>query len=108
MTHDGANARGASRADPGGPGAIPLQWCGQSKRFVRKAWALPTPFVSGREEQRMSTVVEYVTELVAPILTDLGVELYDLEHTGPVLKVVVDRAGGIDLEALAEVTRNIS
>lgn len=56
----------------------------------------------------MSTVVEHVARLVAPILADLGVELYDLEHTGPVLKVVVDRPGGVDLDTLAEVTRNVS
>jgi len=56
----------------------------------------------------MSTVVERVTELVAPILADLGLELYDIEHGGATLKVVVDRAGGIDLDSLAEVTRNVS
>lgn len=56
----------------------------------------------------MSTLVERVTELVAPLLADLDVGLYDLEHTGGTLKVVVDRPGGIDLEALALVTRTIS
>src|SRR5262245_45811835 len=55
----------------------------------------------------MSTI-ERVTELVAPILADFGLELYDLEHTGGVLKVTVDRAGGVDLDALAAVTRNVS
>lgn len=56
----------------------------------------------------MSTVIERITDLVAPILSDLGVELYDLEHTGGIVRVVVDRPGGIDLEAIAEITRNVS
>ena len=34
-------------------------------------------------------------------LTDLGLELYDLEHAGGVLRVVVDRPGGVDLDAIA-------
>ena len=52
--------------------------------------------------------VERVTELVAPILADLGLELYDLEHGGGILKLTVDRPGGVDLEALALATRSVS
>lgn len=55
------------------------------------------------------TTVERVAELVAPILADFGLELYDLEHAGGILKISVDRAdGGVDLEAIAAVTRNVS
>jgi len=53
-------------------------------------------------------VVERVHPLVAPILADLGLDLYDLEHAGGILKVVVDRAGGVDLEEIALATRLIS
>ncbi len=56
----------------------------------------------------MATAVERVTELVAPIVADFGLELYDLEHAGGVLKVTVDRDGGVDLDAIAAVTRNVS
>ena len=56
----------------------------------------------------MATAVERVTELVAPIVADFGLELYDLEHAGGVLKVIVDRDGGVDLDAIAAVTRNVS
>lgn len=53
-------------------------------------------------------VVERVQPLVAPILADLGLDLYDLEHAGGTLKVVIDRPGGVDLEELALATRLIS
>lgn len=53
-------------------------------------------------------VVERVTALVLPILSDLGLDLYDVEHTGGTLRVMVDRPGGVDLEALALATRLIS
>lgn len=49
-----------------------------------------------------------VRDLVAPLLVDRDLELYDLELTGGVLKVLVDREGGADLEAIAEVTRAVS
>ena len=51
---------------------------------------------------------ETVTALVAPILADFGLELYDVEHAGGVVKVTVDRAGGVDLDSLAAVTRSVS
>jgi len=53
-------------------------------------------------------VVERVQPLVAPILADLGLDLYDLEHAGGILKVVIDSPGGVDLEQLALVTRLLS
>ena len=53
-------------------------------------------------------VAERVHPLVAPILADLGLELYDLEHAGGTLRVVIDRAGGVDLDELALATRLIS
>ena len=53
-------------------------------------------------------VAERVHPLVAPILADLGLELYDLEHGGGTLRVVIDREGGVDLDELALATRLIS
>ena len=52
----------------------------------------------------MSVVVERVHELIAPILADLGLDLYDLDHAGGVLRVVVDRPGGVDMTAIADAT----
>jgi ribosome maturation factor RimP len=53
-------------------------------------------------------VVDRVRELVLPLLAEREMELYDLEVAGPVLKVVVDRPGGLDLDALAGATRAVS
>jgi ribosome maturation factor RimP len=54
------------------------------------------------------SVADRVRELVLPILAERQLELYDVEHAGGVLRVVVDRAGGLDLDALSEVTRAVS
>ncbi len=56
----------------------------------------------------MSVLVDRIGGLVAPELTDLGLDLYDLEFTGGQLRVVVDRPGGVDLETIAAATRIIS
>jgi ribosome maturation factor RimP len=54
------------------------------------------------------SVSDRVRDLVAPICTDLGLELYDVEHTGGKVRVTVERSGGVDLEALSIATRLIS
>jgi ribosome maturation factor RimP len=54
------------------------------------------------------SVSDRVRDLVAPICTDLGLELYDVEHTAGKVRVTVDKPGGVDLEALSVVTRLIS
>jgi ribosome maturation factor RimP len=51
---------------------------------------------------------ERVQELVEPILTRLGLELFDVEHKGAILRVCVDRPGGVDLDALSDATRAVS
>lgn len=58
-------------------------------------------------------VVERVHLLVAPIVADLGLELYDLEFVGGVLKIVVDtrvpsEQGGVSLDKIALITRLVS
>jgi ribosome maturation factor RimP len=54
-------------------------------------------------------VVSAVSRLVAPILVDLGLELYDCEFAGGVLRVTIDTPpggpGGVDMEKIALVTR---
>ena len=56
----------------------------------------------------MSAVADRVRSLVTPILADLKLDLYDLEHVGGIVRVTVDRDGGVDLDALALATRLIS
>jgi ribosome maturation factor RimP len=47
-------------------------------------------------------------DILAPALSDLGLELVDLELRSGSLRVVVDRPGGADLEALSSATRVVS
>jgi ribosome maturation factor RimP len=60
----------------------------------------------------IDTVVARVRALVAPSLGDEGLELWDVERTGKagstVLRVLVDRPGGVDLDAVSEATHRIS
>jgi ribosome maturation factor RimP len=53
-------------------------------------------------------VADEVREIVLPLLPMHEVELYDLVVQGPLVRVIVDRKGGVDLEALAAVTRAVS
>jgi ribosome maturation factor RimP len=60
------------------------------------------------EVRSVTTVAERVAAVVAPVVDDLGLELYDIEHQGPALRILVDRPGGIDLEVITQATRRIS
>lgn len=51
-------------------------------------------------------------DLAEPILTDRGLELVDVEcrreARGQIVRVLVDREGGVDLESLAKLSRELS
>lgn len=51
---------------------------------------------------------ERVRLLVAPLLDDLGLDLYDLEFAGGALRVTVDREGGVDIGAIGKLTRSLN
>lgn len=55
---------------------------------------------------------ETVRNAVAPIVASLGLELFDVELTGAgksrTLRITIDRAGGVDLDAITAVTQAIS
>jgi ribosome maturation factor RimP len=51
---------------------------------------------------------EVVEQVVAPLLEPRDLRLYDVELAGGTLRVVVERPGGIDLETLGELTREVS
>ncbi|MBV8162105.1 MAG: ribosome maturation factor RimP [Acidimicrobiia bacterium] len=53
-------------------------------------------------------VTERVHELVEPLLAAHDVEVVDVEQVGATLRVTVDRAGGIDLDAVSEATLVVS
>lgn len=52
--------------------------------------------------------IDRVQLLVDPLLADAGLDLYDLELAGGVLRVLVDKAGGADIDAVAKLARKIS
>jgi ribosome maturation factor RimP len=54
------------------------------------------------------TVAERVRELVEPLLADRDLAVYDVEMAGPVLRVVVDAEGALDLDALSDASRAVS
>ena len=54
------------------------------------------------------TVADRVRDIVLPLLADRDLDLYDVEMAGPVLKVVVERSGGLDLDALSDASRAVS
>lgn len=47
-------------------------------------------------------------DILAPSVSELGLELVDLELRAGMLRVVVDRPGGADLEAISSATRVVS
>ena len=65
-----------------------------------------------------SVVITRISELVTPIVSDLGLDLYDLEFVSGVVRVVVDtkpgmlgengQPAGVDLEKIGLLTRLIS
>lgn len=53
-------------------------------------------------------VCERVRVLVGASLEEAGLELFDVEHGQDVLRVIVDRPGGVDLDAISDATRRVS
>ena len=56
----------------------------------------------------MTTTVERVRELVAPLVAEADLDLYDLDLGGGVLSVLVDAPGGADINAISRLARTIS
>ena len=56
----------------------------------------------------VESTVERVRAVVEPVVAAADLELYDVELAGGVLRVLVDRSGGVDLAVLGEVTRGVS
>ena len=56
--------------------------------------------------------VDMIVRILAPAVSELGLDLYDVEVSGSgrarILRVMVDREGGVDLEAIAAATQAVS
>jgi ribosome maturation factor RimP len=53
-------------------------------------------------------VADKVADLVAPQVSARGLDLYDVEHAGGVLRVMVEHPEGVDLALLSDLTRDLS
>lgn len=53
-------------------------------------------------------IVDRVRELVSPVVEAEGVELYDVEHNGGVLRVYVDADDGVDIDVIKRISRGVS
>ncbi len=53
-------------------------------------------------------ILDRLRAIVEPLCLDLGVELYDIDLNGGVFKVSVEKAGGVGLTDIAQLTREIS
>jgi ribosome maturation factor RimP len=53
-------------------------------------------------------VGDELQDVVAPVVENLGLELVDVELRPGVVRVVVDRQGGVDLDSISGATREIS
>ena len=65
-----------------------------------------------RGSAQSSPVVERVLALINPIVSDLGLDLYDIEYSGGILRVVVDTQPGgpegVSLDNISLITRLVS
>jgi ribosome maturation factor RimP len=66
------------------------------------------PVVEEREEVPKVDVVARVQHLVEPLVAADGLELVDVQLAGGSLQVFVDRAGGLDLDAISLLSSRIS
>lgn len=53
-------------------------------------------------------IVDRVRDLVTPLASAVSLDLYDVEHNGGVLRVLVDADGGVDLDRIARLSRSVS
>ncbi len=53
-------------------------------------------------------IADRVRDLVAPLAQAASVDLYDVEHHGGMVRILVDSDTGVDLDALARLSRSVS
>ena len=54
------------------------------------------------------SIVERVRATVEPLLAHQSLTVYDVEHTGSTLRILIDGPDGVDLDEIAHMTRLIS
>ncbi len=54
------------------------------------------------------SVADNVNDLLAPLFEGRGLEVYDLTYGGGVLRIIVDKPGGVSLDEVADATKVVS
>jgi ribosome maturation factor RimP len=52
--------------------------------------------------------LETIRDVVEPVVTPLGLQIYDLVLDGGVVRLILDRPGGIDIDTLEEASRSVA
>ena len=72
---------------------------------------MPTPSDFGDREQITSqergemSVADSVRDLLTPLFQGRGLEVYDLTYGGGVLRIIVDKSGGVSLDEVADASK---
>jgi len=53
-------------------------------------------------------VIDKVRDLAEPIAAELGVSLYDIEQNGGIVRVTIDRPGGVSVDDITRATRALN
>ncbi len=53
-------------------------------------------------------IIDRVRELVGPVVADSGADLYDVEFNGGILRILISREGGIDIDTIKTISRSAS
>lgn len=52
--------------------------------------------------------LETIRDVVEPVVTPLGLRIYDLILEGGIVRLVLDRPGGVDIDTLEEASRSVA
>jgi ribosome maturation factor RimP len=52
--------------------------------------------------------LETIRDVVEPVVTPLGLRIYDLVLAGPEVRLILDRPGGVDIDTLEEASRRVA
>lgn len=69
--------------------------------------SLDEQFNQSTPQGTQSTTISKIQSVVTPILRSLGLELFELELSGPVLRIFIDKAEGVTLDECAKASRHL-
>jgi ribosome maturation factor RimP len=52
--------------------------------------------------------LETIRDVVEPVATALGLQIYDLVLAGPEVRLILDRPGGVDIDSLERASRTVA